>query len=45
MYQNAAMLAAVVLIYSTIAGRVARSQLSGSIAFVSYGIMWRCIAA
>ena len=38
MYQNAAILAAVVLIYSTIAGRVARSRLSGPILFIVAGL-------
>jgi NhaP-type Na+/H+ or K+/H+ antiporter len=39
MYQNAAILAAVVLIYSTVAGRVARSWLSGPILFVAAGLI------
>ena len=38
MYQNAAILAAVVLAYSAIAGRVARSSLSGPMLFVAAGI-------
>src|SRR4051794_41945358 len=38
MYQNAAILAAVVLVYSAIAGRVARSWLSGPIVFVAAGL-------
>ncbi len=38
MYQNAAILAAVVLAYSAIAGRVARSWLSGPILFVAAGL-------
>ena len=38
MYQNAAILAAVVLVYSAIAGRVARSWLSGPILFVAAGL-------
>jgi NhaP-type Na+/H+ or K+/H+ antiporter len=39
MYQNAAILAAVVLVYSAIAGRVARSWLSGPILFVAIGLV------
>lgn len=39
MYQNAAILAAVVLIYSAVAGRVARSWLSGPILFVAAGLV------
>jgi NhaP-type Na+/H+ or K+/H+ antiporter len=39
MYQNAAILAAVVLAYSAIAGRVARSWLSGPILFVVAGLV------
>lgn len=39
MYQNAAVVAAVVLIYSAIAGRVARSWLSGPIVFTAAGIV------
>ncbi|MGE3781686.1 MAG: cation:proton antiporter [Alphaproteobacteria bacterium] len=38
MYQNAAILAAVVLAYSAVAGRVARSWLSGPILFVAAGL-------
>jgi sodium/hydrogen antiporter len=38
MYQNAAILAAAVLVYSAIAGRVARSWLSGPILFVAAGV-------
>src|SRR3954471_11630424 len=38
MYQNAAILAAVVLIYSATAGRVARSWLSGPILFIAAGL-------
>ena len=39
MYQNAAILAAVVLIYSVVAGRVARSWLSGPILFTGAGLV------
>ena len=39
MYRNAAILAAVVLVYSAIAGRVARSWLGGPIPFVAAGIV------
>ena len=39
MYQNAAILAAVVLVYSAMAGRVARSRLSGPILFTGAGLM------
>ena len=39
MYQNAALLAAVVLIYSAVAGRVARSWLSGPILFTAAGLI------
>jgi NhaP-type Na+/H+ or K+/H+ antiporter len=39
MYQNVAILAVVVLIYSAVAGRVARSRLSGPIVFTSVGLM------
>ena len=39
MYENIAILAAVVLIYSTIAGRVARSWLSGPILFTAAGLI------
>src|SRR3954468_6147360 len=38
MYQNAAILAAVVLVYCAIAGRVARSWLSGPILFTAAGL-------
>jgi NhaP-type Na+/H+ or K+/H+ antiporter len=38
MYLNAAILAAVVLVYSVVAGRVARSWLSGPMLFVAAGI-------
>jgi NhaP-type Na+/H+ or K+/H+ antiporter len=38
MYRNAAILAAVVLVYSVVAGRVARSWLSGPILFTVAGI-------
>jgi hypothetical protein len=38
MYRNAAILAAAVLVYSAIAGRVARSWLSGPILFVAAGV-------
>jgi len=39
MYQNAAILAAVVLVYSAIAGRIARSWLSGPILFIAVGLV------
>ena len=39
MYENVAILAAVVLIYSAVAGRVARSWLSGPILFTGAGLM------
>jgi len=39
MYRNAALLAAAVLVYSAIAGRVARSWLGGPIPFVAAGIV------
>jgi sodium/hydrogen antiporter len=39
MYQNAAILAAFLLIYSTVAGRVERSWLSGPIVFVAAGLL------
>ena len=39
MYENIAILAAVVLIYSAIAGRVARSWLSGPILFTAAGLV------
>jgi NhaP-type Na+/H+ or K+/H+ antiporter len=39
MYQNAAIVAAIVLIYSAVAGRVARSWLSGPIIFTSAGLI------
>ncbi len=39
MYENAAILAAVVLVYSAVAGRVARSRLSGPILFTGAGLM------
>ena len=39
MYENVAILAAVVLVYSTVAGRVARSRLSGPILFTAAGLM------
>jgi NhaP-type Na+/H+ or K+/H+ antiporter len=38
MYQNAAIVAAVVLLYSAVAGRVARSWLSGPILFTAAGM-------
>jgi sodium/hydrogen antiporter len=38
MYRNTAILAAMVLVYSAIARRVARSWLSGPILFVTAGI-------
>ena len=40
MYQNAAIIAAVVLLYSVIAGRVARSWLSGPILFTCAGMIF-----
>ena len=40
MYQNAAILAAVVLLYSVAAGRVARSWLSGPILFTIAGVIF-----
>ena len=39
MYENVAILAAVVLVYSAVAGRVARSRLSGPILFTAAGLM------
>jgi hypothetical protein len=39
MYQNGAILAATVLLYSAVAGRVARSWLSGPILFAATGLM------
>jgi NhaP-type Na+/H+ or K+/H+ antiporter len=39
MYENVAILAAVVLIYSAVAGRVARSWLSGPILFTAAGLV------
>jgi NhaP-type Na+/H+ or K+/H+ antiporter len=39
MYQNAALLAAIVLVYSAVAGRVARSWLSGPILFTAAGLI------
>ena len=39
MYGNVAILAAVVLLYSVVAGRVARSRLSGPILFTGAGLM------
>ena len=39
MYENVAILAAVVLVYSAVAGRVARSRLSGPILFTGAGLM------
>ena len=38
MYQNAAILAAVVLVYSVVAGRIARSWLSGPMLFTAAGL-------
>jgi len=38
MYQNAAIIAAIVLVYSVVAGRVARSWLSGPILFTAAGL-------
>ena len=40
MYQNAAIIAAIVLIYSAVAGRVARSWLSGPILFTLAGLVF-----
>jgi hypothetical protein len=37
MYQNAAMLAAFLLIYSAVAGRIERSWISGPIVFTAVG--------
>jgi sodium/hydrogen antiporter len=39
MYQNAAMLAASLLIYSAVAGRVERSWISGPIVFTGVGLI------
>ena len=39
MYQNAALLAAFLLIYSAIAGRVERSLISGPIVFTRLGVI------
>jgi hypothetical protein len=39
MYQNAAMLAAFLLIYSAVAGRVERSCISGPIVFTAVGFI------
>ena len=39
MYQNAAILAAFLLIYSAVAGRVERSWLSGPIVFTAAGLL------
>src|SRR4051794_22375332 len=39
MYENAAILAAVVLLYSAVAGRVTRSWLSGPILFTAAGVV------
>ena len=39
MYQNAAMLAAFLLIYSAVAGRVERSWISGPIVFTGFGFI------
>jgi sodium/hydrogen antiporter len=39
MYRNAAILAAVVLVYSAVTGRVGRSWLSGPILFVATGLV------
>ena len=39
MYQNAALLAAVILIYSAVAGGIARSWLSGPILFTAAGLI------
>ena len=38
MYQNAAIIAVIVLVYSAVAGRVARSWLSGPILFAAAGL-------
>ena len=40
MYQNAAVLAAMLLIYSAIAGRVERSWISGPIVFTGVGLIF-----
>jgi hypothetical protein len=40
MYQNAALLAAFLLIYSAIAGRVERSWISGPIVFIAVGAIF-----
>ncbi len=40
MYQNAAILAALLLIYSAVAGRVERSWLSGPIVFIAAGLLF-----
>ena len=50
MYQNAAMLAAFLLIYSAIAGRIERSLISGPIVFTESGLSsarmgWACCAS
>src|SRR5258708_2871790 len=39
MYQNAAMLAAFLLIYSAVAGRIERSRISGPIVFTAVGFL------
>jgi NhaP-type Na+/H+ or K+/H+ antiporter len=39
MYQNAAMLAAFLLIYSAVAGRIERSWISGPIVFIAVGFL------
>jgi len=39
MYQNAAMLAAFLLIYSAVAGRIERSWISGPIVFTGVGFI------
>ena len=39
MYQNAAMLAAFLLIYSAVAGRIERSLISGPIVFTAVGLI------
>src|ERR1700674_5201778 len=39
MYQNAAMLAAFLLIYSAVAGRIGRSWISGPIVFTAVGFL------
>jgi hypothetical protein len=51
MYENAAMLAAFLLIYSAVAGRIERSWISGPIVFTGVGFIlglemaWACCAS